>query len=412
MAQHLTSIVHTSFQLRGGGPRNPTFTMRENEEAPHHNVYGYPHDCAKLRFPGGVRKCFAWLTTFFVRPQRTEEPHDQRQLPPEPTPSDPKHRCETFQTGFIISPRGAGDIIMDFGGRQQPDRGVSGTTTTTTPSKRQRDFQEQLTQEKPPQTRRMMGMGLGDLVVEGRSSSTSSCSRSGSGSSSSAPSDGLFSTGEIDLLFRGCAPAAESKSSLTLSPLKSPALNAISPSTSGDSAMPPQGMSTPPAVASTGGSEEAAGGSSAPGGSFIFQSVSGGSSCVPPTKSKSTSSAAGEEEAVEGGGGAVGSNVEPPPNPWVYTVEGEVLDDNELGHRMSYLQMRGYDRAILDLMDESLQGIYEESDFGGPGYHEEDHESHSDKVETESAIVVEVVSYGPCDLPRFAQPAVVTPERA
>lgn len=76
------------------------------------------------------------------------------------------------------------------------------------------------------------------------------------------------------------------------------------------------------------------------------------------------------------------------------------VDENELGHRMSYLQMRGYDQALLDLMDES---IFEES---SDEYLEQQllHQD-SDKVERE-------ISYAPCDpTPVVPQPVVVTPER-
>ncbi len=263
-----------------------------------------------------------------------------------------------------------------------PNRDISASRGTTT-TKRQRDYQEQLTQ-KPPQTRRMMGMGLGEFV-ESRSSSSSSSSGSSSGSSSSVR---LFSTGEIDAL--GCA--AEPKSP------------ARAESSSSVSTHPPQGTgSIRPVVAAVNGSEGAGAGPSdgvpaaSSGGSFIVQSVTAGGISI-PTKSAID---VGGPIGGGGGGGAGGNETGSDPSPWVYTVEGEAVDDNELGHRMSYLQMRGFDRAILDLMDESLQGIFEESDLESC-----EHEGCSDdKVESERA-------YRPCDPPAVAQPAVVTPERA
>ncbi|CAN0208962.1 unnamed protein product [Scytosiphon promiscuus] len=41
---------------------------------------------------------------------------------------------------------------------------------------------------------------------------------------------------------------------------------------------------------------------------------------------------------------------------WVCRREGEDVDENELGLRMGYLQMRGFDKSLMDMMDESVYG--------------------------------------------------------
>lgn len=249
-------------------------------------------------------------------------------------------------------------------------------TTSKRPRTSGRDRQDHpLQQQPPPQTRRMidgMGCGVGGGGVDG--GIVGSLSRSALFSSSSSRSRFVISTGtstEIDLPCPA-VPAASIAASLP-SPLKIIERDESSMGSSRSSSSIKSGDDSVIAVipASTKESRSV--------GSTQEEIDSPTSSC---------SSSIGSSTAGVASCGWVYTSVE---NKYEDVAAAVAADENELGHRMSYLEMRGYDQALLDLMDES---IYEESS---------DDQDADNKVE---------MCYAPCEpIPVVAQPAVVTPER-
>lgn len=280
---------------------------------------------------------------------------------------------------------------MDFGGGHNkpstsrlfendvdPPPGNNDPATST--SKRQRsteDYQDQLLLKQPPQTRRMMGMGLGLGFPAGSSSS-------GVASDRSSP---LFSSSN-DLAARRVAGL--------VSPPKLIGRDTSSSSISDSSSNPKGSGSAMPSVRAD--SEEIEIESHDEAG-FVVQSKSKSKSISTLKKSPEVGGEGSSSSTPVAVAGSRSSS-----NDWTYTVEKDDVDEHELGHRLSYLQMRGYDQALLDVMDE---GILEES---SEAYSSASELGHTEQVEIQYAGVE--VSYDPRDGPLFAsQPAVVTPER-
>ena len=297
-----------------------------------------------------------------------------------------------YQPSFIISPRGT-DITMDFGGRQKPlSRLFSGVNearanndendpaTATPTTKRQRsteDYQGQLLQQTPPQTRRMIGMGLG-LGFPGSSSS-------GSGASNRSASDSAF-----------LSPSNEEGLAACVSPPKLTIGRGASISSSISSSMSfsSKGSGSTISSALAADSEEIE--SASPDDRGGFSGV--------PTESKIASNSKSPDAVFVGGGGSRRS-CSSVGRTYAAVEKDHDVDEHELGHRLSYLQMRGYDQRLLDVMDE---GILEESSeeyssaSEGLGH-------HPDQVESQQ----EYYHYAGVEISfdLREQPAVVTPER-
>lgn len=122
------------------------------------------------------------------------------------------------------------------------------------------------------------------------------------------------------------------------------------------------------------------------------------------SKSKSA-----DRESSIGGGSTSSSEWDPD---WVCRRDGEEVDENELGRRMGYLQMRGFDKSLMDMMDES---VYDEDSecsdeyrLFSRGYGGDDEPQHERRQQgDDSEIKVEVLlsEVRP-------QPVVITPERS
>lgn len=273
---------------------------------------------------------------------------------------------------------------MDFGGGQKPPRLLfrqqadyrnvdeNDPTAATTTSKRQRsteDNPDHLLQQ-PPQTRRMIGMGLG---FPGSGSSGSSAS------SSNRPSP-LFSTSNVAGLVASTPPAK-------LMIGRGASIGSTSDSSS-SSISKRSGSSLSVLVADSEEIEDESHDEAEKIGAGGFSS----------TRSKNSNTSKSPEVAAAVGHGE-GSRRRNSSDDPAYPVEKDDVDEHELGHRLSYLQMRGYDQALLDVMDE---GILEESsdDYASAselGYHDNQVDTFYTGVE---------ISYDVRD-----QPAVVTPER-
>lgn len=303
---------------------------------------------------------------------------------------------------------------MDFGGGQKPstrsrlvfknaiDENDPAETTTT--SKRQRsndDYQDHLLQQ-PPQTRRMIGMGLEGFP----------------GSSGERTSSPLYSsTCRGDLAARRVQGLVSSPPKLTIGCEAS-----ISSSISDTSSSSPKGSGSTlccvmQVAESEGIENESHDDQVAAGkidGSFfssgVFPSESNSTSKNSNSTSKDSNSNSKSPEAVGDRGGSrrcTSSSSSSDDHDRAYSVdkEGDV-DEFELGHRLSYLQMRGYDQALLDVMDE---GILEES---SDEYSSSSELGHAEQqvLESHQQQYYEVAEVEVSFVPRD-QPAVVTPER-
>lgn len=286
---------------------------------------------------------------------------------------------------------------MDFGGAHKPPRFIfktdldppRGNASTTTTSKRQRgaeDYQDQLQQQqqRPPQTRRMIGMGLafpgssgGGGALTNPSLSSPVVSSSSSRNDMVARVAGLVAPPPKSMI--GCEASITSSSSYR---------------TKGS------GSATMPSSSSVPAESEEIENESHDARAEQVGGRDGGFSSVLPA-SDSNSKLKSPEVVVAGGG----SRTEPnggssSGHSRAFTVEKNDVDENELGYRLSYLQMRGYDQALLDVMDE---GILEES---SEEFSSASEQGLADQVESEQQYTGVEISYDPRD-----QPAVVTPER-
>eukprot|EP00752_Nemacystus_decipiens_P014772 g13151.t1 len=236
---------------------------------------------------------------------------------------------------------------MDFGGGQKPSGLLFDfeNEPATTTSKRQRstaeDCQDHLLQQQPPQTRRMIGMGLG-LGFPGSSGGGSNRTTSRHISSSN---DLPLSVSSPELIIgRGASSSSSSSSSSSESRLSSKGSGSAIPSAlaADRSSIGSEGVENE-------SREEVAAGE---------QKI--GALCLGvPNESKRSNSPARDGAVVQAGeGGGAGSRSSSDGQSSRPVEQDPDVDEHELGHRLSYLQMRGYDQALLDVMDE---GILEES---------------------------------------------------
>lgn len=270
---------------------------------------------------------------------------------------------------------------MDFGGGQKPrlfknvDENDPATSTMATTSKRQRsndDFQDQLLQQQPPQTRRMIGMGLASLPA-------------GSGGGGSAPKSPLFLSSRSDLAARSPEQGLVLGNSVSVSKGSGPTI---------PSALEADGAEIESESHEDDHDWEVKNSAGSFSGGPSPESKSSSSSSTTKISKNSTSKSPDEAAAVEEGSGG-----------------GVDIDEFELDHRLSYLQMRGYSQALLDVMDESiLEESSEEYSSASELGHAEQVESpppNQQQQQYYDEFAGVQISYDPL----FDQPVMVTPER-
>lgn len=278
---------------------------------------------------------------------------------------------------------------MDFGQKPSklfkndvvdPPPRIDPATTTSKRPRSAEDFQENPLQQ-PPQTRRMMGMGLGFPGVSDASNRSPAVFSSAVASSSTdfaARVSSLVAT-PPKLIGRDASSSRRvSGSSSSVSKGSGPATSSV------------------PLMADC---EEIEIESHDDDKKIIVeakaQNIGGG---FGSTKKKSKSPET-EQRAAVAEAEAVGSNGS---DGWSYAVEQNEVDEHELGHRLSYLQMRGYSQELLDVMDEGIleepsEGYSSASELGG----------HTEQVEQQQLYISVEIPYEQSG----AMPAVVTPER-
>lgn len=94
-------------------------------------------------------------------------------------------------------------------------------------------------------------------------------------------------------------------------------------------------------------------------------------------------------ESIEKGGGTSSASL--------YLIEGEEIDDRELGHRMAFLSWRGYDEALLRVMHEIVYDDEDENVRDSPEDDFDFREADCRDGGRSSSVAGGEESYVPCD---------------